>query len=75
VSLVPAQLAERTLTIAGSVGFDDELGDALELLAADPDRYRPLVTEALLLEEAADRLATLGSSPSAGKVVIRPWRE
>jgi threonine dehydrogenase-like Zn-dependent dehydrogenase len=75
VPLVPAQLAERTLTIAGSVGFDDELGDALALLAADPDRYRPLVSEAVLLEEAVERLAALSRSPSAGKVVVRPWQE
>jgi hypothetical protein len=57
------------------VGFDDELAEALLVLAADPDRYRPLVTEALLLEEAAERLATLTISPSAGKVVVRPWQE
>jgi len=37
--LVPARVAERTLTIAGSIGFDDELGKALEVLAAAPDRY------------------------------------
>jgi threonine dehydrogenase-like Zn-dependent dehydrogenase len=75
VPLVPARLAERTLTIAGSIGFDDELGKALEVLAAAPDRYRPLVSEAVLLEEAAERLASLSRSPSAGKVVVRPWQE
>jgi threonine dehydrogenase-like Zn-dependent dehydrogenase len=75
VPLVPSQLAERTLTIAGSVGFDDELEAALLVLASNPDRYRPLVSEALLLEEAAERLPTLGRSPSAGKVVVRPWQE
>ncbi|MGO9657222.1 MAG: zinc-dependent alcohol dehydrogenase [Acidimicrobiales bacterium] len=75
VTLVPAQLAERTLTIAGSVGFDGELEEALVVLAADADRYRPLVSEAVLLEEAAERLASLGRSPSAGKVVVRPWQE
>jgi hypothetical protein len=45
------------------------------VLAAAPDRYRPLVSEALLLEEAAEGLAALGRSPSAGKVVVRPWQE
>ena len=29
VTVVPAELVERTLTIAGSVGFDDELEEAL----------------------------------------------
>lgn len=75
VPLVPARVAERTLTIAGSIGFDDELGKAVEVLAAAPDQYRPLVTEAVLLEEAAERLASLSRSPSAGKVVVRPWQE
>jgi threonine dehydrogenase-like Zn-dependent dehydrogenase len=75
VPVVPAELAERMLTIAGSIGFDDELAVALEVLAAAPDRYRPLVSEAVLLEEAAERLTALARSPSAGKVVVRPWQE
>ena len=73
--VVPADLVERTLTIAGSVGFDGELEDALSVLAANPDRYRPLVTEAVLLEEAAERMIALRDEPSAGKVVVRPWSE
>ncbi len=88
VNVVPAHLVERSLTIVGSVGFDDELEQSLLVLAADPDRYRPLVTEAVLLEEAAERLAALTTAPSpgdqsprdlsagnppAGKIVVRPW--
>lgn len=75
VTLVPAELVQRTLTISGSVGFDDELEEALAVLASNPDRYRPLITEAVLLEEAVERLAALSSEPSAGKVVVRPWSE
>lgn len=75
VPVTPAEIVERSLTITGSVGFDDELSEALSLLAADPDRYRPLVTEAVLLEEAPGRLAALTTSPAAGKVVVRPWQE
>ncbi len=74
VPLVPARVAERALTIAGSIGFDNELVEALAVLAGAPDRYRPLVTEAVLLEEAAERLTSLGRLPSAGKVVVRPWQ-
>jgi len=76
VDLVPAHLVERALTIVGSVGFDDELEQALVVLEADPDRYRPLVTEAVLLEEAPARLASLASAlePAAGKVLVRPWK-
>ena len=75
ITVVPADVVERTLTIAGSIGFDSELNDALSVLAANPDRYRPLVSEALLLEEAAERLTALRDEPSAGKVVVRPWSE
>jgi threonine dehydrogenase-like Zn-dependent dehydrogenase len=75
VMVAPAELVERNLTISGSVGFDDELEEALSVLTSDPDRYRPLVTEAVLLEEAAERLAALQDEPSAGKVVVHPWPE
>jgi threonine dehydrogenase-like Zn-dependent dehydrogenase len=75
VPVVPANVVERALSIVGSVGFDDELAEAVGVLAAAPDRYRPLVSEAVLLEEAPQRLAQLGRSPSAGKVVVRPWQD
>jgi threonine dehydrogenase-like Zn-dependent dehydrogenase len=73
VMLTPAELVERNLTISGSVGFDDELEEALSVLSSNPDRYRPLITEAVLLEEAAERLAALRDEPSTGKVVVHPW--
>jgi threonine dehydrogenase-like Zn-dependent dehydrogenase len=75
VAVSPAELVERSLTITGSVGFDHELAEALCLLAAAPDRYRPLVTEAILLEEAAARLPGLAAYPATGKLVLRPWQE
>jgi L-gulonate 5-dehydrogenase len=71
-TLLPAELAERELTLAGSNGFAGELSQAVAALAADPDRYRPLVTEAIVLEEAPRRLRELLTSPAAGKVVIGP---
>ena len=70
--LLPAELAERELTLAGSNGFAGELSQAVAVLAADPDRYRPLVTEAITLEEAPRRLRELLTEPAAGKVVIGP---
>ncbi|MBV9451467.1 MAG: alcohol dehydrogenase catalytic domain-containing protein [Streptosporangiaceae bacterium] len=70
--LLPADLAERELTLAGSNGFAGELSQAVAALAADPDRYRPLVTEAIVLDEAPRRLPGLLTAPAAGKVVIRP---
>lgn len=70
--VLPAELVERELTVAGSNGFAGELSQAVAALAADPDRYRPLVTEAIVLDEAPRRLRELLAGPAAGKVVIRP---
>lgn len=80
--VMPAKIVERGLRISGSNGFDRELPEAVAALAMNPDRYRPLITEALLLGEAPARLRELAGihghdrSPgpvlSAGKVVIRP---
>ncbi len=75
VPVVPSDLVERAISIVGCIGFDGELPEAVGVLACAPDRYRPLVTEALLLEEAPQRLAELGRRPSVGKVVVRPWRD
>jgi threonine dehydrogenase-like Zn-dependent dehydrogenase len=72
VELLPAQIAESELTIVGSNGFDAELPEAVRALADDPDRWRPLISEAVLLDDAADRLTELADSPAPGKVVIRP---
>jgi threonine dehydrogenase-like Zn-dependent dehydrogenase len=73
--IVPAEVVERTLTITGSVGFDDELGPALAVLASRPERYRALVTEAVLLKEVPARLGDLSSAPPAGKMLVRPWQD
>jgi threonine dehydrogenase-like Zn-dependent dehydrogenase len=75
VPVVPAGLAGlvgREITLAGSMGFSGELADAVAVLAADPDRYRPVITDAILMDEAPGRLPGLLRSPSPGKVLIRP---
>lgn len=72
VQLVPAGLAEHEITISGSNGFTDELPAAVAELAANPNRYRPVVTEVVLLEDAVERLGALTNSPSAGKLLVRP---
>lgn len=72
VELLPAQIVESELTIVGSNGFDGELPEAVHALTDDPDRWRPLISEAVLLDDAADRLSELAGSPAPGKVVIRP---
>lgn len=70
--LLPAEIAERELTITGSIGFAGELPQAVAALARNPDRYRPVVTEAVPLEDAPGRLRELLAAPSSGKVLIRP---
>jgi threonine dehydrogenase-like Zn-dependent dehydrogenase len=70
--IVPDLLAGRGLMVAGSTGFSGELADAVAALSSDPERYRPVVTESVLLDEAPSRLRELLESPSAGKVLIRP---
>jgi len=71
--IVTADLAERGLMVAGpAAGLSGELADAIVTLNSDPERYRPLVTESVLLDEAPARLRELLGSPSAGKVLIRP---
>jgi threonine dehydrogenase-like Zn-dependent dehydrogenase len=72
VQIVPAGLVERALTVTGSIGFDAELPEAVAALADDPGRWRPLITEAVLLEDAVGRLQQLTGAPGPGKVVIRP---
>ncbi len=72
VELLPADLAEASLSLVGCSGFAGELPGAVAELTADPDRYRPLVTEAVLLEEAPLRLAELTRRPSAGKLLVCP---
>jgi len=71
-AMTPSDLVEQELAIVGSTGFSDGLREAVSVLSSDPDRYRPLVTEAILLTEAPARMRRLLEVPSAGKVLIGP---
>jgi len=64
-------LVERSISLIGSVGFNDELAQAITSLNDNPDHYRALVTEEVPLALAADRLRTMPTRPAAGKVVIQ----
>lgn len=72
VELVPARIVESGLAILGSNGFDAELPEAVALLASDPGRWRPVISETISLKDAAARLSGLVETPSPGKVLIRP---
>lgn len=70
VTVAPQVITERALSIVGSNGFNDELPLAIAALNANPDHYRWLITESVMLDEAPARLSDLTRMPSAGKVVI-----
>jgi threonine dehydrogenase-like Zn-dependent dehydrogenase len=72
VQFVPADLARASLALVGCNGFADELPEAVSVLAADPDRYVPLVTETVLLDEAPQQMSALRHHPPGGKVLLRP---
>lgn len=72
VEWLPAELVESSVSVLGCSGFDGELPLAVAELAADPERYRPLVTEAVLIGEAAARLSSLAARPAAGKLLVCP---
>lgn len=70
--VMPADLVERGVTIVGRNGFDGELPMALDLLASQPDLFRPVITDAVGLDEAADALRSALERPPPGKLVVRP---
>jgi 2-desacetyl-2-hydroxyethyl bacteriochlorophyllide A dehydrogenase len=72
VSLTPAVVAEKAVTIVGVNGFDVELPLAVSTLVANPARFRPLISEAVLLEDAPAALSRWLATPPTGKAVIRP---
>jgi 2-desacetyl-2-hydroxyethyl bacteriochlorophyllide A dehydrogenase len=71
VELRPIDVVERRLRIVGSNAFQGELDAAIELLAAEPWRYDPIVTEAVELAELPAVAARQLDRPDAIKVLVR----
>lgn len=71
VAFVPAGLVARQVAMVAMNSFTGELPDAVAALTANADRYRPAVTEAVVLEEAVERLGALTNSPLAGELLER----
>jgi threonine dehydrogenase-like Zn-dependent dehydrogenase len=71
-TLVPITLAEQRLRLTGCNAFEDELPEAIERLAREGWRYRPIVTEAISLEELPAVVARQLEHPDAVKVLVRP---
>ena len=67
----PIDIVERRLRIVGSNAFEHELDAAIELLAAQPWRYDPVVTEAVELDELPAVAARQLERPDAVKVLVR----
>ena len=67
----PIEIVERRLRIVGSNAFEHELDQAIELLAAEPWRYDPVVTEAVELDELPAVAARQLQRPDAVKVLVR----
>jgi threonine dehydrogenase-like Zn-dependent dehydrogenase len=72
VSVRPADLVENGLCLIGSNAFTRELPQAIELLASEPWRYEPVITDAIALSELPDVARAQLRRPDAVKVLVHP---
>jgi threonine dehydrogenase-like Zn-dependent dehydrogenase len=72
VTLTPAELVEASATILGANAFVDELPAALGVLAAEPARYAPVITDTISLEELPAVARAQLERPEAVKVIVCP---
>jgi threonine dehydrogenase-like Zn-dependent dehydrogenase len=72
VPVRPMALVERRLSIIGSNAFVDELPQAIALLAEEPWRYEPLVTDTVALRDLPEAAARQLRAPDAVKMLVRP---
>jgi threonine dehydrogenase-like Zn-dependent dehydrogenase len=71
-SIRSIELIEKRITLKGLNAFIDELPEAIDLLAAEPWRYRPVITDAVSLDELPEVAAAQLAEPEEVKVVIHP---
>jgi threonine dehydrogenase-like Zn-dependent dehydrogenase len=72
VPVTPRELVERSIALTGANAFVDELPQAIALLAADPWRYEPLVTDVVSLTELPAVARRQLQAPEAIKVLVCP---
>lgn len=72
VSIRPADLVENSICLIGSNAFAGELPQAVEILASEPWRYAPVVTDAISLEELPEVARAQLRQPEAVKVLVCP---
>jgi len=66
----PLEIVERSLTVVGSNGFAGELPEAVALLAGEGWRYKPVVTDAVALDELPAFLSSQLTAPESVKVLV-----
>ncbi len=72
VNLAP--LVSKEITMIGSFRFDDEIGEAIELLATDP-LISEVITHVFPASHVEQAFATALDSQTSGKVVVSMWLE
>lgn len=65
-------IVERRLSIVGVSAFVDELPAAIAALSAEPWRYRPVVTDAIGLDELPAAIESEAVRTKAIKLLVRP---
>ncbi|MFI7481131.1 zinc-binding dehydrogenase [Kocuria sp. M1R5S2] len=72
VNLAP--LVSKELQLRGSFRFDDEIDEAVELLAARPG-IEDVITHVVPADRAAEAFAAARDAASSGKVLVSLWHE
>jgi 2-desacetyl-2-hydroxyethyl bacteriochlorophyllide A dehydrogenase len=72
VDVRPSELVERSIYVVGSHAFVDELPQAVRLLADEPWRYEPIITDAISLQELPAAATRQLEQPDAIKVLVCP---
>lgn len=70
VPVLLAPLVAKEAHLVGSFRFDDEIGEAVRLLRANP-AAEAVITHVFAADDAAGAFATAGDSRASGKVLIR----
>jgi 2-desacetyl-2-hydroxyethyl bacteriochlorophyllide A dehydrogenase len=65
-------IVERRISIVGVSAFVDELPAAIAALSEEPWRYRPVVTDAIGLDELPEAIESDRARKSAIKLLVRP---
>ena len=65
-------IVERRISIVGVSAFVDELPEAISALSEEPWRYRPVVTDAIGLDELPEAVESDRPRKTAIKLLVRP---